>query len=102
MKSPNARREYAYGPPVRGNVRPSRAKTSASSIAPMPVKTHPMIDTGPATEASDAGRRNTPDPTMFPTTRAVAMVSPIVRLRFLSAMPASSFRARPPASAEPR
>ena len=53
-------------------------------MAPTPVKTQPMIETGPATSASDAGSRNTPEPTMLPITRAVAMVSPIVRFRFFS------------------
>src|SRR5689334_19299999 len=82
MKSPNARRAYAYGPPVRGNARPRLANTSASRTAPAPVNTHPSIETGPAVPASVAGSRKTPEPTMLPTTRAVAIHRPIVRLSF--------------------
>src|SRR5215218_6180634 len=82
MKSPNARRAYAYGPPVRGSERPRPANTSASRIAPAPVKTQPRIETGPAVPASEAGNRNTPEPIMLPTTSAVAIHRPIVRLSF--------------------
>jgi hypothetical protein len=39
-----------------------------------------MIETGPAASAREAGSRKTPEPTMFPTTRAVAVQSPIERL----------------------
>jgi len=56
------------------------ANTSASSTAPAPVKNQPSSDTGPAAAASDDGSRNTPEPIMLPTTRAVAIHRPIVRL----------------------
>ena len=46
-----------------------------------PVKTHPTSDTGPAAAAGDEGSKNTPDPIMLPTTRAVAIHSPTVRRR---------------------
>ena len=82
MKSPNARRAYAYGPPVRGSERPRLANTSASRIAPAPVKIHARIDTGPAVPASEAGSRNTPEPIMLPTTSAVHIHSPIDRFSF--------------------
>src|SRR5918995_1869448 len=82
MKSPKARRAYAYGPPIFGSARPRLAKTSASSIAPAPVKIHPSSEIGPAAPASVAGSMNTPDPIMLPTTSAVAIHRPIVRLSF--------------------
>src|SRR5215218_1587491 len=82
MKSPNARRAYAYGPPVRGSERPRPANTSASRIAPAPVKIQARIEIGPAVPASDAGSRNTPEPIMLPTTSAVAIQRPIERLSF--------------------
>ena len=58
------------------------AKTSASSIAPAPVNTQPSSEIGPAAPASVAGSMNTPDPIMLPTTSAVAIHRPIVRLSF--------------------
>ena len=66
----------------RGKARPRLANTSASSNAPRPVTAHDTIEIGPAAPASDAGSRNTPDPIMLPTTNAVAIHSPIVRLSF--------------------
>src|SRR6478752_1952048 len=80
-KSPNARRAYAYGPPVSGYARPRFANTSASRIAPAPVNTHASNEIGPV-DASDAGSPKTPDPTMFPITSAVAIHSPSDRLSF--------------------
>ena len=81
MKSPKALRAYTYGPPVFGYARPSVANTSASSMAPMPVKTHARIDTGPAVPAIAAGKRKIPEPTMLPITRAVAIQRPMERFR---------------------
>src|SRR3954451_16975919 len=79
MKSPNARWAYAYGPPADGNARPRSAKTGASSTAPAPVSTQATSETGPAAAASDDGNRNTAEPIMLPTTRAVATQRPMVR-----------------------
>jgi hypothetical protein len=45
-------------------------------MAPTPVKIHPRIDTGPASAASDAGKRKIPLPIMLPTTSAVAIHIP--------------------------
>src|SRR5690349_5569831 len=75
MKSPNARRLYTYGPPVSGYVRPRRANTSASSMAPTPVRASATMLIGPYAP-SEAGSRKTPDPIMLPTTSAVAIVRP--------------------------
>src|SRR5262245_26416042 len=82
MKSPNARLAYAYGPPVRGSARPRFANTSASSTAPAPVNSQPSMETGPAAPARVAGSRKTPEPTMLPTTSAVAIHRPIDRFSF--------------------
>src|SRR5689334_12672102 len=38
-----------------------------------------MIDTGPAADASEAGSRKIPEPTMLPTTSATAIHRPISR-----------------------
>ena len=45
-------------------------------MAPIPVKTNARIETGPAVPAMAAGRRKTPEPTMLPMTRAVAIQMP--------------------------
>src|ERR1700758_3584896 len=84
-KSPKARRADAYGPPVLGYRRPRVAKTRASRIAPVPVSTHPSSEIDP-TPANDDGSRKTPDPTMFPTTSAVAIQKPSDRFSFGGSM----------------
>ena len=66
---------------MRGCARPRLAKTSASSIAPRPVKTSDRIEIGPASPASTAGSVKMPEPTMLPTTSAVAIHRPIDRFR---------------------
>jgi hypothetical protein len=58
------------------------AKTSASNIAPAPVKTHPISEIGPAAPARVAGSMKMPEPIMLPTTSAVAIQRPSVRLSF--------------------
>lgn len=88
MKSPNARREYAYGPPVCGNARPSRAKTSASIMAPAAVTTQPRM-LMPPKPASELGSRKIPEPIMLPMTSAVAIQVPRPR-RFGAAGPAGN------------
>src|SRR5262245_33286199 len=47
----------------------------------MPVKTSAMIDAGPASPDSAAGRVKIPEPTMLPMTSAVAIHRPIDRFR---------------------
>ena len=49
-------------------------------MAPAPVNAQPIIDTGPASAASEAGSRKMPEPIMLPTTSAVAIQRPIERL----------------------
>ena len=49
-------------------------------MAPAPVKAQPIIETGPASAASEAGSRKMPEPIMLPTTSAVAIQRPIERL----------------------
>src|SRR5215217_1664814 len=56
-------------------------------MAPAPVKIQARIETGPAVPASVAGSRNTPEPTMLPTTSAVAIHRPIERLSLGRAAP---------------
>ena len=46
------------------------------------MKAHASIETGPAVAASDEGSRKIPEPTMLPTTSAVAIHSPMERLSF--------------------
>src|SRR4051794_3108059 len=72
-KSPNARRLYSYGPPVRGNARPRLANTIASRNAPAAVTVQPTTLTPAPYAASETGKRNTPEPIMLPTTSAVAI-----------------------------
>ena len=73
---------------MRGCARPRFANTRASSIAPMPVKTSARIEAGPASPASTAGSVKMPEPTMLPTTSAVAIQRPIER--FSRGLPTSS------------
>ena len=47
----------------------------------MPVKTSAMIEAGPASPERTAGSVKIPEPTMLPTTSAVAIQRPIERLR---------------------
>lgn len=61
----------------------------------MPVKIQPKIETGPAASGSDDGSRNTPDPTMLPMTRAVAIHKPMLRLSFGFAAVAVSIASPP-------
>jgi hypothetical protein len=76
--SPKARRVYAYNPPVAGNCRASRAKTSASAMAPAAEMIQPTR-LSPPYGASDAGRRKTPEPTMLPVTIETAAQKPRTR-----------------------
>jgi hypothetical protein len=52
---------------------------ACGSIAPRPVKTSETIDAGPASPARTAGSVKMPEPTMLPTTSAVAIQRPIDR-----------------------
>src|SRR6476659_5183534 len=78
VKSPNALRLYAYGPPVAGTRRLSDANVNASSSEPADVKIQPIM-LMPPYAANDAGNKNTPDPIMLPTTSAVALPRPMAR-----------------------
>jgi hypothetical protein len=59
-------------------------------MAPAPVQPQAGIEIGPVVPAREAGSRNTPEPTMLPTTSAVAIHRPMVRLSFARALGAAS------------
>jgi hypothetical protein len=60
----------------------SRLKSNASAIAPSEEHIHPIKLMAPY-PASVAGRRNIPDPIMFPTTKAVLVHNPILEEEFV-------------------
>jgi len=66
-------------PPAAGFSRANRAKTSARDTAPAAEINQPP-NASPPNGASDAGSKNTPEPIMFPITRATAVQNPIERL----------------------
>ncbi len=63
------------GRPACGYARLNRANTMASAIAPPAVKTHAMTLLSPK-GASEAGKRNTPEPIELPTTSATHIQNP--------------------------
>ncbi len=80
---PNPAFVYAYGPPVVcGNNLLRLPKTTARSIAPIEEKSQP-IKLIPPKAAKEAGNKNTPEPIMFPMTKALLDQKPIFLLDIL-------------------
>ncbi len=76
-KSPMPNLVYAKGPPLAsGTSFPRYPKTTASNTAPKDAQIHPTILI-PPNAASAAGNMKTPEPIMFPMTRAVHPQNPI-------------------------